>query len=419
MLTKRLYLWFYLIVSLLWGNHLLKAQDFTLDPGIFDSCNLILPLHWEPYDGWPAGVDRFEIWANQKSPASDWPGPYEYITFLNGSTTSYNFFADDGRQHCVQILAISADDQDTVRSNEYCIDLPILQVQDFVLLDSASYNLDENSPIGAVTIAWRNDRYISKTPFLDAEIFRSYNGVDFESVTKLNFQDYFFEDLTAGAHLGPVTYRIHAYNSCGGESISNTATTIHLRGTTGEQGLNALFWTPYQNEYLFDNLNYHLVEAFVDGPLSQQDPVATYPGDVFQHEGYVDLDDPQQRTVCYSVVSAPRLYLKGDIFDKTTSFSNRVCLSHTTSLYIPNAFAPNGTNREFKVFGHFGNTDQFSMQIFNRFGALVFESKSLDTGWDGTSRGRHLPQGVYVYRINMRRENGSLIEKLGDVLLVR
>lgn len=201
--------------------------------------------------------------------------------------------------------------------------------------------------------------------------------------------------------------------------MSNTATTIHLQGTTGDQGLNALFWTPYRNDFLFDNLNYFLVEEIVAGPLSQQDPVEVFPGDVYQHQRQVDLEDPTQRNVCYAMVTAPRLYLKGDIFSKTTSFSNRVCLSHTTSVYIPNAFAPNGTNQEFRVYGHFGNTSQFIMQIYNRFGAMIFESSSLDIGWDGTSGGQRLPQGVYVYRIRMQRENGDWEERQGDVLLVR
>ena len=39
------------------------------------------------------------------------------------------------------------------------------------------------------------------------------------------------------------------------------------------------------------------------------------------------------------------------------------------------------------------------MNIFNRFGELIFESNDIGTGWDGTYKGKASPMGVYVYKI--------------------
>jgi len=39
------------------------------------------------------------------------------------------------------------------------------------------------------------------------------------------------------------------------------------------------------------------------------------------------------------------------------------------------------------------------MQIFNRYGQLVFESKGYTKPWDGTMNGKQLPFGTYYYVI--------------------
>jgi len=89
--------------------------------------------------------------------------------------------------------------------------------------------------------------------------------------------------------------------------------------------------------------------------------------------------------------------------------------------FIPNAFTPNGdgTNESFLGKGYTRYISQFEMQIFNRWGELVFETKDIDEGWDGRSQrnGRLSPTGVYLYVVNLTGLNGT--EKLtGYVTLV-
>ncbi|MFN4121714.1 MAG: choice-of-anchor L domain-containing protein [Flavobacteriales bacterium] len=53
------------------------------------------------------------------------------------------------------------------------------------------------------------------------------------------------------------------------------------------------------------------------------------------------------------------------------------------SFYVPNAFTPNGDgyNDIFRAFGI--NIQQFRMEIYNRWGELVFESNDIEYGWNG------------------------------------
>jgi gliding motility-associated-like protein len=96
---------------------------------------------------------------------------------------------------------------------------------------------------------------------------------------------------------------------------------------------------------------------------------------------------------------------------------------------IPNAFTPNitGPNGGYSD-GLFNDVfrpimdgvEEFQMQIFDRWGNLIFESNDKNQGWDGYDKnGRLLPAGVYVYKIVMRLSDDQRTTQLGDVTLIR
>ena len=66
-------------------------------------------------------------------------------------------------------------------------------------------------------------------------------------------------------------------------------------------------------------------------------------------------------------------------------------------LYIPNAFSPNqdGINDVLEIFP-VCSLLEFELKIFDRWGALVFESTELTNHWDGTFKGEVAQLGVYV-----------------------
>jgi gliding motility-associated-like protein len=83
------------------------------------------------------------------------------------------------------------------------------------------------------------------------------------------------------------------------------------------------------------------------------------------------------------------------------------------TLYVPNTFTPNGDGKN-DVFCPAGTgITEFKMQIFDRWGMLLFESSSLTTNnttsgcWDGTFRGNKVQEDTYVVRITYRTECGD------------
>ena len=59
------------------------------------------------------------------------------------------------------------------------------------------------------------------------------------------------------------------------------------------------------------------------------------------------------------------------------------------------------------------------MQIFDRWGQLVFETSDTEGAWYGMQNGEVLRKGVYVYRISILQKDGTELEKQGTVLLLR
>lgn len=97
--------------------------------------------------------------------------------------------------------------------------------------------------------------------------------------------------------------------------------------------------------------------------------------------------------------------------------------------YLPNAINPesNSGNEAFTVFGAAQLVQTVkAARIYDRWGGLVFDCSEgrmiindLNSGWDGTCNGRPMPQGVYIYRVEIEMIDGKTIFFEGDVTLLR
>lgn len=65
------------------------------------------------------------------------------------------------------------------------------------------------------------------------------------------------------------------------------------------------------------------------------------------------------------------------------------------------------------------DVDQYHLQIFNRWGQLLYESRDINEGWNGFFSGQISPQGVYVWVATGRFISGKEFSKTGHVLLAR
>jgi gliding motility-associated-like protein len=93
--------------------------------------------------------------------------------------------------------------------------------------------------------------------------------------------------------------------------------------------------------------------------------------------------------------------------------------SYTADFEFPNAFSPNGDNKNdyFYPEGNYGTRAVF--QIYNRWGEKVFESSVAKPRWDGTYMGEPQPAGVYSYYGILTLRSGKTVARKGMVTLIR
>jgi len=93
--------------------------------------------------------------------------------------------------------------------------------------------------------------------------------------------------------------------------------------------------------------------------------------------------------------------------------------------YLPNAFSPNGdeVNDIYLVEGHAVDMQFYSIDIYDRWGNLMFSSNDMSEGWNGSGieGGEYFaPNGVYTYRLKVRSVFDSRTEEVqGNIMLIR
>ena len=96
-----------------------------------------------------------------------------------------------------------------------------------------------------------------------------------------------------------------------------------------------------------------------------------------------------------------------------------VIVSDGQPIYIPNAFTPNGDGENDKFYVYGKDLKIVHMQIFDRWGEMLFETSRQDYGWDGSYKGIIQNPGVYIYKVDAEYLNGKKIAQSGSVTLIK
>ena len=79
--------------------------------------------------------------------------------------------------------------------------------------------------------------------------------------------------------------------------------------------------------------------------------------------------------------------------------------------FVPNCFTPNGDNlnETFNIVNE-NSCLNYEMQIYNRWGQLIFQTNSLSKSWNGKYNDVECPDGVYYYilKYNKNMKSGSI-----------
>ncbi|MFA4851451.1 MAG: gliding motility-associated C-terminal domain-containing protein [Bacteroidales bacterium] len=123
----------------------------------------------------------------------------------------------------------------------------------------------------------------------------------------------------------------------------------------------------------------------------------------------------------YHVYEAPGIYnvCIGIVSPDTCIDDTCMLVKVEEGLIVPNVFTPNGDgyNDEFNI--RASGITQYYLQIYNRWGVLLFESNSPTIKWDGkTSSGEQVSNGTYYYILDAKSTSDDYSQH-GTVTLMR
>lgn len=115
-------------------------------------------------------------------------------------------------------------------------------------------------------------------------------------------------------------------------------------------------------------------------------------------------------------------------FDSLVSYQ-AVYVERAGILRCPNAFTPNLTG---STGGQYNQNDfsndvfhcfaegikEYHLEIYNRQGIILFSSSDINTGWDGYYKGRIVEEGVYVFKISGKYNNGETFTYVGNIAVI-
>lgn len=355
---------------------------------------------WSPYQNWVGGVTNYKLYASYNN------APPVLVDSTTALADTFDYTIDSV---CLFVVATQVGTGYTSTSNVVCIsgnpESPIsdLYVHTATVLQQGInrvfYSVNPGSDVNEVFIERSEDSI-------------TYNSIDIlPAPATTGIQTY--DDETALTDSKSYYYRVKMKDNCNNEVFSNAVKTILLNGYAYSNYINSLTWDGFFHQ-LGPTVEYTLERNSAAGwqPLTLIDPLATlYEEDVQQLVA-------DSGTLCY-VVSAKAIVQLGATTDTVTSRSNELCLDELVKIGVPNAFAPEGGNSEFKPILRFTGNKSYQMQIYNRWGGLIFSTKSFDEGWDGTYKGSIVPMGAYAYFIEIVDNVGRRTERKGTVLVVR
>ena len=103
----------------------------------------------------------------------------------------------------------------------------------------------------------------------------------------------------------------------------------------------------------------------------------------------------------------------------------QVFVTKDRNVYIPNVFSPNadGFNDFFFIESDISVEIISSLQIFNRWGAKIFERQNLtpgniNQGWNGVFNGKYVDPGVYIFKAEVLFKDGEKKIYTGDITVM-
>lgn len=87
--------------------------------------------------------------------------------------------------------------------------------------------------------------------------------------------------------------------------------------------------------------------------------------------------------------------------------------------FVPGSFSPNGDGANDMLFVYGAGIKTLEFVLYDRYGEKVFETHSVNDGWDGMLRGKPMNGGIFAWYCTAEYYDGNVIVEKGDLTLIR
>ena len=237
------------------------------------------------------------------------------------------------------------------------------------------------------------------------DIFRSVDGGSYNQLTTTTSNDYTDADVSNARDFS-YCYEVVPRDVCGNQNEANVvACAFTPSGSVNSQDEVSLIWPGYTG--FLNGVDRYEVEKSYDGvnftPVSQVNDTT-----------FFETDSQTQNQVLHYRI---KVYSTTAGVMEAVSYTIRLVKSNR--VFFPDAFTPDGDglNDEFRANARFYSS--FEMDIFNRWGELIFHSDNIDQTWDGNYNGKPAQQDTYVVKITLTDESGAATSHEGSLRLLR
>lgn len=238
-------------------------------------------------------------------------------------------------------------------------------------------------------------------------IFRADNGGDFRELDRTTSTTYLDNRSNPITPSNTYCYQIVYTNTCGNTSAESVIAcpVLLTKSTASNTQLN---WTAYREwpggvrEYMLEKLDEQ--RTVFDSRQMGTSLTTQFDSQII---------DTTRQILQFRIKATPVNTLL------EPAYSNIIELVQPVQVHLPDAFSPDGNNLNdtFRAKGLF--IQEYTLTIYSRWGEIVYQSVSIEEGWDGRYRNEDAPAGKYVYSVRVRDFAGRPYTKEGTVHLVR
>ncbi len=378
-------------------NYTYPHNTILLQGNTEQLCDRKASLQWNAYNNLKPPVTKYKV---ERSVGG---APFVDIADIDANNeTEFSYIdptmLEPGTEVKYRIGAVNGDNSLLSHSCELTL-LP--DPEPITMFDINYVTVIENSFININVLA--EPDYLPK----QLEIYRSTEGGP-QYYTTLSWDvagEFNFEDMETTVSTTSYQYKVRILDACGFPlDSSDVFNSILLTIALDEEENISLLWNSHIG-WGSDLLEYK-VYKYTNGVLLEGYPKSV----AAEFTDFNEMNNPEDGLNTTYVVEAVNQ-------DGRISRSNEVLLPRAPVIDVPTAFRPSGVNSNFRPI--IKNIDQnaYLFIVYNRWGQQAFETRDPYKGWDGRINGE-IQQGIYVYQVIYRDQDGNDWYKRGSVILL-